>query len=121
MSNIGFARVSSSSQDLVIQLEALKIACCTDIFHGKQSGVSDENEAKLADLVRYIRKDDVVIVTKLDRLGRSLKSILATIDAIHAKSATLKTLDGVIDTSNSSPFSKATVALIGVFHSLSVT
>lgn len=118
MSNIGFARVSASSQDLAIQLEALNDAGCSDIFHGKQSGVSDENESKLAELIRYIRKGDVVIVTKLDRLGRSLKSILATIDAIHANKATLRTLDGVIDTSNNSPFAKATVALIGVFSQL---
>lgn len=83
MSNIGFARVSSSSQDLSMQLEALKIAGCTDVFHGKASGVSDENETKLSELFSYIRKGDVVI-----------------------------------DTSNTSPFAKATVALISVFAQL---
>jgi len=52
-----------------LQLEVLKNSGCEDIFHSKQSGVSDENEEKLAELIRYIRKDDTVIVTKLDRLG----------------------------------------------------
>jgi len=118
MSKIGFARVSTLDQDLTLQIEALTGAGCEDIFYGKQSGVSDENKVKLGELIRYIRKGDVVIVTKLDRLGRSLKSILAAIDEIHAKKATLRTLDGVIDTSNSSPFAKATVALIGVFSQL---
>tara|TARA_R110002060_G_scaffold78300_3_gene91233 strand:+ start:5787 stop:6353 length:567 start_codon:yes stop_codon:yes gene_type:complete len=118
MSKIGFARVSTLEQDLTLQLEALTASGCEDLFYGKQSGVSDENKAKLGELIRYIRKGDVVIVTKLDRLGRSLKAILATIDEIHAKQATLQTLDGVIDTSNDSPFAKATVALIGVFSQL---
>jgi len=118
MSIIGFARVSTIEQDLSLQLESLKASDCSEIFHGKQSGVSDENETRLSELINYIRKGDVVVVTRLDRLGRSLKAILATIDAIHAKQATLKTLDGVIDTSNDSPFAKATVALIGVFSQL---
>ncbi len=118
MAIIGFARVSTLEQDLTLQLKTLTEAGCDEIFHGKQSGVSDENEAKLAELIRYIRKNDVLIVTKLDRLGRSLKAILSTIDKIHAKEATLRTLDGVIDTSNESPFAKATVSLIGVFAQL---
>lgn len=118
MAKVGFARVSTLEQDLTLQLEALTGAGCDDIFYGKQSGVSDENKAKLGELIRYIRKGDVVIITKLDRLGRSLKSILSAIDDIHAKKATLCTLDGVIDTSNSSPFARATVALIGVFSQL---
>lgn len=118
MAKIGFARVSTIEQDLTLQIEALKVAGCEDIFHGKQSGVSGENETKLLELFRYIRKGDVVIVTKLDRIGRSLKSILAAIDEIHTKKATLRTLDGVIDTSNTSPFAKATVALISVFAQL---
>ena len=118
MSLVGFARVSTKEQDLTAQLDALNNAGCDEIFHGKQSGASDDNDAKLDDLVRYIRKDDVVIVTKLDRLGRSLRSILNTIESIHEKKATLRSLDGAIDTSNASPFAKAQTALLGVFAQL---
>ena len=118
MANVGFARVSTREQDLKSQLEALKGAGCEEIFYGKQSGASRENDAKLAELVRYIRKGDVVIVTKLDRLGRSLRSILRTIDEIHIKNASLKSLDSVIDTSNGSPLAKATISLLGVFSQL---
>jgi DNA invertase Pin-like site-specific DNA recombinase len=89
---IGYARVSTVDQYLTLQLEALKAKGCEEFFYAKHLGVSDENETKLAELIRYIRKDDAVIVTKLDRIGRSLKSILAAIDAIHAKKATLRTL-----------------------------
>lgn len=118
MALIGFARVSTREQDLSYQLKALKEAGCSKIFYGKQSGASKENEAKLSELFNYIRDGDIVIVTKLDRLGRSLKSILKTIDAIHTEKATLKTLDGAIDTSNDSPFAKAQLSLIGTFAQL---
>jgi|TARA_B100000929_G_scaffold185651_1_gene147013 DNA invertase Pin-like site-specific DNA recombinase len=118
MSFIGYARVSTRDQDLTNQIDALKAAGCEEVFHGKQSGASTENEEKLAEMVRYIRKGDVVVVTKLDRLGRSLKSILSVIDEIHAKQATLKSLDGSVDTSNDSPFAKAQIALLGTFAQL---
>ena len=118
MAKIGFARVSTNQQDLTIQLDALKQEKCEPIFFGKQSGASDANNAKLAELLDYIRCGDVIYVTKLDRLGRSLKSVLSTIEAIHHKGATIKSLDGVIDTSNQSPFAKAMVNLIGTFAQL---
>lgn len=118
MSLIGFARVSTSQQDLSIQLDALKEAGCEVIFHGKQSGASDENEAKLAEMINYVRRGDLILVMKLDRLGRSLKSVLATIDSLHEKGATIKSMDGVIDTSNKSPFGKAMLNLIATFAQL---
>jgi DNA invertase Pin-like site-specific DNA recombinase len=118
MANIGYARVSTVGQDLELQIEALQSAGCDEIFSGKQSGVSDENERKLTEMLAYIRKGDIVFVTKIDRLGRSLKSILTTIDRIHGKDATLRSLDGAIDTSNNTPIAKATIALLGVFGEL---
>lgn len=118
MPKIGFARVSKSEQDLTSQLDALGAAGCDKIYHGKQSGVSGENERQLALLIDYVRNKDVVLVSKLDRLGRSLKSILAAIEGIHGKGASLKTLDGVIDTSNGSPFAKAIINLLGTFAQL---
>lgn len=118
MTFVGFARVSTKEQDLTAQIDALQRAGCDEIFHGKQSGASNDNDAKLDELVRYVRKGDVVVCTKLDRLGRSLRSILNTVDAIHDKGATMRTLDGAIDTSNNSPFSKAQISLLGTFAQL---
>jgi DNA invertase Pin-like site-specific DNA recombinase len=115
---IGYARVSTKEQDLDSQLEALTKAGCQKVIHGKQSGSSKENDQKLAELVEYVRDGDVVVVTKLDRLGRSLKMILQTLEDIHGKGAMLKTLDGSIDTSQETPFSKAMVSLIGTFAEL---
>ncbi len=89
---IGFARVSTKEQDLENQRQLLRQAGCEKIIHGKQSGASTQNEAKLKELVEFVREDDVVVVAKLDRLGRSLKAILQTIEEIHDKGAMLKTL-----------------------------
>jgi DNA invertase Pin-like site-specific DNA recombinase len=118
MALIGFARVSTKEQDLSSQLEQLKAAGCDEVFSGKQSGATDENEKKLTELINYVRKDDTVVTTKLDRLGRSLRMILNTADLIHEKGARLRTLDGAIDTSNNSPFAKAQLSLIGTFAQL---
>jgi DNA invertase Pin-like site-specific DNA recombinase len=118
MALIGFARVSTHQQDLSLQLDALSAANCEEVFCGKQSGASQQNEEKLTEMINYIRKGDLVLITKLDRLGRSLKSVLAIIDRIHAKGATIRSLDGVIDTSNQSPFGKAMINLIGTFAQL---
>jgi DNA invertase Pin-like site-specific DNA recombinase len=118
MALIGFARVRTIDQDLTSQLQQLQEAGCVRIFHGKQSSASKENKTKLAELIDYIREDDVVLVTALDRLGCSLKQILTTIDRIHKKESFIKSLDGSIDTSNESPFAQATLNLIGIFAQL---
>ena len=115
---IGFARVSTQGQDIDGQLEALTKAGCTKIFHGKNSGTKEANKARLEEMISYIREGDTVLVTKLDRLGRSLRMILEALDAIEDKKAAVRSLDGAIDTSNQSPTAKAQQALIGVFAQL---
>lgn len=118
MSLIGFARVSTREQDLKIQLEQLEKINCDKIFYGKQSGVSEQNTLKLAELVDYVRAGDVVVTTKLDRLGRSLKAILEVLQQLRDKDVQFKTLDGSIDTTNNSPFAQAQISLIGTFAQL---
>ncbi|MBO1256665.1 recombinase family protein [Alteromonas sp. 5E99-2] len=115
---VGFARVSTKEQDLNIQLKHLADFGCEKIFHGKQSGASLENDGKLKELVDFIREGDEVIVTRLDRLGRSLKTILDAIDNIHLKGACLNIIDGSLNTSNDNPFSNAMINLCGVFAQL---
>ena len=118
MANVGFARISTVEQDLDIQMAELNDFGCGKIFTDKQPSASKKNESQLASLIDFIRDGDVVVVTKLDSLGHTLKIILNAIDSIHRKKAYLKTLDGTIDTSNNSPFSKATTKLFGVFAQL---
>ena len=115
---VGFARVSTKEQELRVQLSKLNEFGCEKIFQGKQSGASIKNEEKLKELIDFIREGDEVIVTRLDRLGRSLKSILDAIDSIHSKGACLNIIDGSLNTSNDNPFSNAMINLCGVFAQL---
>lgn len=115
---IGYARVSTQDQNLDAQLEQLKEAGCVEVFYGKQSGKSDDNASKLAEMVKYARKGDAILVTKFDRLGRSLKQVLDIVEQLQKKGVTIRTLDGQVDTSNDSPMARAFTQLLGVFAEL---
>lgn len=90
MAKIGYARVSSKEQNIDRQLEKLKD--CSKIFKDVKSGASAElNE--LQSLIDYIREDDVVIVTELDRIGRNNKQVTQILKEIQGKGATLQILN----------------------------
>ena len=86
MALIGFARVSTQQQDLSEQIQALKEYGCKKIFSGKHSGKAEKNKAQLDELLDYVREGDVVAVTKLDRLGRSLAQCLNTLELFKKQS-----------------------------------
>lgn len=69
---IGYARISTTNQNLDLQIDALKKAGCEKIYQDQISG-SAINRPALDELIQDIRKDDVLVIWKLDRLGRSLK------------------------------------------------
>ncbi|MDW2322042.1 recombinase family protein [Vibrio sp. 1159] len=118
MALIGYARVSTADQDLSAQLEALTTAGCQKVFYGKQSGKSDDNKNKLAELLHYVREGDTVVLTKLDRMGRSLNTILATIQQLQEQGVQVKTLDGQVDTASDNAMQRAMTQLLGVFAEL---
>jgi DNA invertase Pin-like site-specific DNA recombinase len=118
---IGWARVSTQDQSLELQHNALLDAGCSKVFGGKHSGVSNKHDDELTKLVDYVRDGDTVVVTKLDRLGRSLKQVLQTIDALKAKGVHLKALEQPIDTSREDAFSNAMLQLLGVFAEMERT
>jgi len=115
---VGYARVSTAQQDLSNQIEQLEEAGCEKFFTGKQSGASAKNEAQIEEVVDFIREGDVLVVTRLDRLGRSLSSILNVVDRVHEKKASIKTIDGSLDTTSKSALSTAMVSLCGTFAQL---
>jgi DNA invertase Pin-like site-specific DNA recombinase len=115
MSLIGFARVSTKQQDLTIQLEKLSAHGCTKIFQGKHSGKADTNKQALEELLNYAREGDTVVVTKLDRLGRSLSQVLNTLDSFNKRGVKLVAIDQPVDTSKDDPMSKAMIQLLGMF------
>jgi DNA invertase Pin-like site-specific DNA recombinase len=100
MAVLGYARVSTQDQDLRGQLEALKAAGASTIFREKVSGVRADRP-QLARLMVAIKPGDIVVVTKLDRLGRSTRELLDLIDRIGKAGASFRSLgDPLWDTSS---------------------
>lgn len=119
MAKIGYARVSTVKQDLSEQITALEKFGCEKIFSGKHSGKAENNEEQLNELLSYIREGDIVIVTKLDRLGRSLSQCLKTLDFFEEKKIGFIALDQGIDTTKrKDPMAMAMVHLLGLFAEL---
>jgi DNA invertase Pin-like site-specific DNA recombinase len=101
MAVLGYARVSTQDQDLSGQLDALKAAGATTIYREKISGVR-ANRPQLAKLMAALKAGDLVVVTKIDRLGRSTRELLELIEAIGEAKAAFRSLgDPLFDTSNS--------------------
>jgi DNA invertase Pin-like site-specific DNA recombinase len=101
MSVIGYARVSTEGQSLDAQLAALKAAGCVKTWREKASGVRADRP-QLAKLMASLTRGDVVVVTKLDRLGRSTRELLDLIHRIDQAGAAFRSLgDPLFDTSTS--------------------
>ncbi|MDQ2925281.1 MAG: recombinase family protein [Acidobacteriota bacterium] len=95
--HIGYARVSTNTQDTAAQSAALKAAGCEVIFHEKASG-GRWDRPELHKLLSQLRKSDVVTVWKLDRLSRSLRDVLMLMERIQEKKAGFRSLTEAIDT-----------------------
>jgi DNA invertase Pin-like site-specific DNA recombinase len=91
MSVVGYARVSTHDQDLSAQLDALKRAGARTMFKEKISGARTDRP-QLAKLMASLRKGDVLLVTRLDRLARSTRDLLNTLDAVSKTGAAFKSL-----------------------------
>jgi DNA invertase Pin-like site-specific DNA recombinase len=79
---IGYARVSTLDQNLDLQLQALKKAGCRRIFQEKIFG-SNRNRPELRRMLDHIREGDIIVVWKLDRLARSTRDLLETMETIR--------------------------------------
>jgi DNA invertase Pin-like site-specific DNA recombinase len=113
MTLIGYARVSTTDQDLTIQREALRAAGCTLIREEKASGTSTAGRPELTAVLDFIRKGDTLVVTRIDRLARSMGDLQDIVRAIRAQGAALKATDQPIDTSSAA--GKAFLDMLGVF------
>lgn len=109
---IGYARVSTQDQDTAAQISSLKSAGCEIIFHEKASSGRWER-SELHQLLRQLRKGDIVVVWKLDRLSRSLKDLLMLMEKIQRTGAGFKSLTEAIDTT--SPAGRMMMQIVGSF------
>jgi DNA invertase Pin-like site-specific DNA recombinase len=94
---IGYARVSTKDQSLNLQKDALKKAGCKKIYSEQISGAKTDRP-KLTELVGQLRKGDMIIVWKLDRLGRSLRDLVSLISKFQDLGVGFKSLQDNIDT-----------------------
>lgn len=97
---IGYARISTADQNLELQTDALENAGCEKIFTDRASGAKDDRPG-LISAIEFCRQGDSLVVWKLDRLGRSLKHLIETINLLHEKKVGFVSLQESIDTTTS--------------------
>jgi DNA invertase Pin-like site-specific DNA recombinase len=112
---IGYARVSTADQDPRMQIDALTRDGVVEIYHEKVSGAA-KKRPQFNRMMRELRPGDVITVWKLDRLGRTLRQVLDTIERINKAGAHLRILTQHLDTST--PMGKCMLAMVAAFAEL---
>ncbi len=97
---IGYARISTLDQSHDLQFDALKQAGCEKIFSDKVSGAKVDRPG-LQDALEYLRKDDCLVVWRLDRLGRSLKHLIEVAEGLETRGIDLASLQEGLETATS--------------------
>jgi DNA invertase Pin-like site-specific DNA recombinase len=113
MTILGYARASTSEQSTDIQEEALKRAGCELVRTEKKSGTSREGRAELQTLLDFLRSGDTLMVTRIDRLARSIGDLQDIVRMLKAKGVALKAIEQPIDTGTAA--GKAFLDMLGVF------
>lgn len=94
---VGYARVSTLDQNLDLQRDALTKAGCEKLFEEKKSGKAGTRRPEFEAALAYLRPEDVLVVWKLDRLGRSLVEMMRTIDGLRVKDVHFRSLTEQFD------------------------
>jgi DNA invertase Pin-like site-specific DNA recombinase len=113
MTVIGYARVSTTDQDLSIQEAALRAAGCGVIRSEKRSGTTTEGREALRTVLDFLQAGDTLVVTRIDRLARSIGDLQDIVRSVRAKGAALKATEQPIDTSTAA--GKCFLDMLGVF------
>lgn len=110
---IGYARVSTDDQDCAIQQTALRAAGCTVVRSEKRSGTTTSGRDELDTVLSFIRPGDTLMVTRIDRLARSVADLEKIVGALKDRGAYLRATEQPIDTST--PAGIAFLQMLGVF------
>jgi DNA invertase Pin-like site-specific DNA recombinase len=97
VAHVGYARVSTLDQDPALQYDALAAAGCAKVYEDRASGAKADR-AGLLSALGYVRDGDVLIVWKLDRLGRSLPHLIETVTALERRGVGFRSITEAIDT-----------------------
>lgn len=95
---VGYGRVSSVGQSLDVQVEQLLAAGCEEVFQEKRSGTTRQGRTELEAALRFVRKGDVLCVTRLDRLARSMTDLAKIMDQLSEKQVGFRVLQQALDT-----------------------
>jgi DNA invertase Pin-like site-specific DNA recombinase len=109
----GYARVSTSEQDLTVQEDALKLAGCEVIRSEKVSGTSRKGRSELQNLMEFARSGDTIVVTRIDRLARSVRDLQNIVHELQKKGVAIKATQQAVDTNTSA--GKAFLDMLSVF------
>ena len=109
----GYARVSTTDQDLSIQHAALEAAGCITVFSEKMSGTTTNGREELRKLLNVVQEGDIVVITRIDRLARSMKDLQDIVHELKAKGVSLKATEQPIDTGTAA--GKCFLDMLGVF------
>lgn len=101
MSLVGYARISTADQSPLLQTDALRTAGCSRIFSETASGALTDRP-QLKAVIDYLRPGDTLVVWKLDRLARSIKQLIETIENLHNMNCGFRSLTEAIDTNTPS-------------------
>lgn len=113
MALYGYARVSTNDQDFTLQEQALRAAGCEVIRAEKVTGTSRTNRTELQVLLDFLRSGDTLVVTRIDRLARSIKDLQDIVYTLKEQGVTLKATEQPIDTRSAA--GKAFLDMLGVF------
>src|ERR1700738_1221105 len=113
MAIYGYARASTLEQNVTVQEDALRRAGCEVIRSEKISGSSRAGRSELALLLQFLRRGDTLMVTRIDRLARSIKDLQDIVHELRAAGVALKATEQPIDTSTAA--GKAFLDMLGVF------
>ena len=113
---VGYARVSSVDQNLDVQLETLKSFGCEKIYKEKVSGTSTQGRDELKECLDFVRDGDELVITRIDRLARSVLDLQLIVKELSDKGVNLSATEQPISTKDAT--SKCFLDMLGVFAEL---
>ena len=113
---VGYARVSSVDQNLDVQLETLKSFGCEKIYQEKVSGTSTQGRNELKECIDFVREGDELVITRIDRLARSVLDLQLIVKELSDKGVNLSATEQPISTKDAT--SKCFLDMLGVFAEL---
>ena len=113
MTSYGYARVSTLDQDLTVQRQALRAAGCSVVRAEKASGSRRDGRTELQVLLDFVQPGDTLVVTRIDRLARSLKDLQDIVHELKSRGVALRATEQPVDTGTAA--GKAFLDMLGVF------